>query len=512
MIMEHPGMPLIWALPVFVGMAMIGFRALVSSPATAGRPDHRPISNFPSLGPLARVLTRSPWPLVAAKIFFAAIFLLIIAAGLFGSPIAERNLATALTWTVWWTVVIITVFIVGTAWCAVCPWNSLAKWLVTRRLWRRGSETASLALRVPGFLRNLWPALILLIGLTWLELGLGVTDNPRATASLALFVLVLAVVLLAVFERNALCRYFCPVGRTIGAYAQLAPVELRPIDSDVCAKCETLDCYHGTETVEPCPTHLTMGRFAQNTYCTSCGSCALSCPADNVSWRSRPMAAEAEAGARPHWDEAWFVLGLLALTIFHGVSMLIGWQGLMGEISAFCGGPEWSLVGFTIAMIITLAVPALAFLACVGLTIRFADAGWRQFRQSFSGLAFAVLPLAFAYHIAHNLSHLVREGDGLASVFANPFGTGTGPLSLPELHLRHDSWLIPEQALFALQSGIMLWGFWMAVRILHRRGRGMFGQGRDLAGWRLFPMLVFIVAVTGFNMWLIMQGMIMRMA
>ena len=90
-------------------------------------------------------------------------------------------------------------------------------------------------------------------------------------------------------------------------------------------------------------------------------------------------------------------------------------------------------------------------------------------------------------------------------------GIGTAPLSLPELQLRHDSLLIPEQALFALQTGIMVWGVWMAVRILGRRAHGLFGTGRRLKGWRLLPMINFIVAVSGFNMWLMMQGMLMRM-
>ncbi len=78
---------------------------------------------------------------------------------------------------------------------------------------------------MPKQLRNVWPALLLFIGLTWLELGAGVTTSPYATALLALLMLVLATVSLSLFERKAFCRYFCPVGRTVGFYSQLAPVE-----------------------------------------------------------------------------------------------------------------------------------------------------------------------------------------------------------------------------------------------------------------------------------------------
>ena len=169
-----------------------------------------------------------------------------------GTRIPERNIATVLTWNIWWTGLIISVFFLGSAWCAICPWDALATWLVRRRLWRRAHPNNSLNLTVPRPFRSVWPALILLIALTWLELGVGITIDPYATGLLALLMLVLATVSLAIYENKAFCRYLCPVGRTVGVYSQLAPVELRPIDNDICARCTSLECYHGNDTTEPC--------------------------------------------------------------------------------------------------------------------------------------------------------------------------------------------------------------------------------------------------------------------
>jgi polyferredoxin len=456
-----------------------------------------------------QVLTNSPWPQVIVKLAFVALFVLIIIAGLFGNPLPERNIATTLTWNVWWAGVVISVFFLGSAWCGVCPWDALATWLVRRRLWRRGRSASSLNLHVPRWMQNVLPAMLLFIGLTWLELGVGVTTSPYATALIALLILLLATVSLALFERKAFCRYFCPVGRTLGFYAQLAPVELRPTDAEICAKCTTLDCYHGDANIEPCPTHLVMGRLKQNTYCTSCGACTRSCPYHNISWRLRPISSEAIQHARPHWDETWFMLGLLAFASFHGVTMLLMWDDWMSALASAIGDSARHLWSFSIGLGGSLLVTALLYAVAVVLTSRLSGA-IVPFKRLFCGLAFTALPLAFAYHLAHNLNHLARESAGFWEVFGNPLGIGAEPLSMLERSARYMAPLIPEDVLFVLQSGLIVFGFWIAVQVLRHRGRSLFPAGNALSGRRLLPMLAFVAGFTGFNIWLLMEPMAMR--
>ena len=510
MLMTHPGLPWAWGVTVWIFMTLVTVRALLRRSVAPAAAPRYPLTRVPVLGPLIRRATRSPWPLVVLRVLVVALFLLVIVSGLAGTPIPERNLATALTWNLWWAGLIISVFFLGSAWCAVCPWDTLAGWLVKRRLWRRAPPERSLGLRVPRRLRNVIPALILFIGLTWLELGVGVTTSPYATASLALLMVVLATASLAIFERKAFCRYFCPVGRTVGFYAQLAPVELRPVDASVCARCTTLDCYHGTERIEPCPTHLVMGRITQNTYCTSCGNCAQACPWENVAWRLRPPSTEAIQEARPHWDEAWFMLGLLALTLFHGITMMPFWESWTGSVARWLGDSGQLLWTFTTGLLLSLAIPIAVYGAAVWLTHRLARPALPPGRL-FARLAFLAVPLAFAYHLAHNLNHLVRESAGVGALFANPLGIGAQPLSMAEKHARHFHLLIPEWLLFALQAGLMMAGFYIAVQVITHRGRGLAADGGDLPPRRLAPMLAFALLVNGTGLWLLMQPMVMRM-
>ncbi|OGT32483.1 MAG: hypothetical protein A2W28_08265 [Gammaproteobacteria bacterium RBG_16_51_14] len=506
MTMTHPGLPWQWGLVLLLLICLLGVWAVIAPMSQPGNGYRWKLLALPVAGPLLRFFTVRPWPLWILRIGMVSLFLLVIVAGLFGTPIPERNFATMLTWNLWWTGLIISVFFLGSAWCAVCPWDALAGWLVHWRGWRRTQPAGSLNLRVPAGLRNVLPALLLFIGLTWLELGFGITTSPYLTAQLALLMIILATLSLAIFERKAFCHYFCPVGRTVGFYSQLAPVELRPVDPDLCARCTTLECYHGTNTVEPCPTHLVMGNLRQNTYCTSCANCSQACPDQNIAWQLRPPSQEAIQDARPHWDEAWFMICLLALTLFHGVSMLPFFENWVSMLARVVGAPGQLLSSFSLLLLLSLLIPVLIYLIFIWLT-RWLIGSVLAYKRFFTGFAFVALPLAFAYHLAHNLNHLVRESVGFGTLLSNPLGMATQPLSMLEKHHRYLQILIPEDVLFGMQAGLLLFGFWISLKVIRHRGHSIV----PAAGWRLFPMIVFAAGFTGFQLWLLMQPMMMRM-
>lgn len=510
-VMFHPGMPQPWAWAVIVAMLLLIGWTLLRPSTAALRPRSLSLFTLPLLGPLLRTMTLSPWPLLLLKLITVSLFLLVIAAGLFGTPIPARSLATVLTWNIWWAGLIVSVFFLGSAWCAICPWDALATWLVRMRLIKRANEDPGLGQKPPAWLRSVWPALIMFCGLTWLELGWGVTTSPYATALLSLLMVVLATVFIALYERRAFCRYVCPVGRTIGFYSQLAPVELRPINTDICANCTTLECYHGNEQVEPCPTSLVMGRLKQNSYCLSCGNCARSCPDQNVGWRLRPPSVEAIQDARPHRDEAWFMLGLLALTLFHGITMMGFWEDGLFGFARLIGDSGRLLLSFSVGMALSMALPLAAYALLVEATRRLIRGSDRiAYGQLFNGLAFVALPLAFAYHLAHNLNHLIREHGDLAAMLANPLGRGAQPMSMAELHARSLHLIISESALFAIQAGLILFGFWIAVLVLrHRLPRLL--PNSSFRPAQLLPMLLFALAISLFDLWLLTQPMVMRL-
>jgi len=509
MTMQHAGLPWFWIVPAATAMIMIALWSLFARPSLGAPSPSVNLAAVPLIGGVVRFLNATPYPLLSTKVIAVALYLAVIAAGLFGTPYPERNLATVLVWNLWWPLVVVSVFFLGSAWCGVCPWDTLASWIIRRRLFRRANPHPGLNLRVPSYLRNVWLALILFIGLTWLELGANVSAVPFATAVLALVMLLLSLIFLFVFERKAFCRYACPVGRTLGFYSRLAPVALRPTDQPTCDRCRTLECFNGSNEIEPCPTHLTMGGLKQNTYCLSCGNCVLSCPHKNVSWRLRPMGTEARERARPKWDEAWFMLALLGITSFHGFTMLPFWSDWATFIARVIGERDNYLVSFILSMMGWFVIPAAIYAAAIGWAHIRAPRG-ASYRQLFTGFAFTALPLAFAYHLAHNMSHLLRESGDIASVALNPLGIGLDPLSAMEKHERMMNPLFPEPLLFAVQAGLFVLGFWLAARIARNRGLDLLGRNSNaVAGW-LLPMLTFIGTITALNLWLTAQDMVMR--
>ncbi len=501
--MRMSGLPSGWVMVALAGLLGFSlwaiFAPIPSRKLTSGVDPGR----WPVIGHWLMKLTRTPWVLVALKLVAVGLFLLVIAAGLFGTPMPRQNAATLLTWNLWWTGVVISVFFLGSAWCAICPWDALASWLVNRRLWRKPAVSGSLELPVPARFRSLWVATAAFVGLSWLELGYGLTAAPYATALLALLMVLAATVSLAVFQKKAFCRYFCPVGRTIGAYSQLAPLALRPRDAQICATCGTLECYHGSEQIPPCPTSLVMGRLKQNTYCVSCGNCALSCPHENVGWRLRPPSREAMLDARPHWDEAWFMLVLLTITLFHGLTMLDGWETMVRHLGVWLGDSGQLIPSFTLGMLAFCSIPVGLYAAVIALVGRSGDG---HYRELFSGLAFLTLPLAFGYHLAHNLMHLNSETHGVSLVIANPLGLDAQPLSSQIIQDWMNAPLFHPLLLHSLQTLLILFGYWLAMLVLRHRARHLLADIRK-QGW---PLLVFCLLISGFQLWMLAQPMTMR--
>ncbi|MFQ5622606.1 MAG: 4Fe-4S binding protein [Paracoccaceae bacterium] len=512
--MSQPGLPQVFA--VIVASFMLAVVVWSLSAPVRGRTVIRRLSlgALPSLRPLIRVATRTPWVLLPARIVMVALFALAIVAGFFGTPIPARNFATVVTWTFWWGGVVLAALLLGSVWCAICPWQTVSGWFVHKRLWRRASSEAGLNLRLPRWARNTWPASILLLVLIWLEFGFGMSSSPFATAVVGLGFVGMATLGLAVFERRAWCRYFCPAGRMIAAYAQLAPVELRPVDTGICAGCRTHECYHGTDDVDLCPAHLVVGQLRESTFCTSCGNCARACPSENVAWQLRLPASDALHEARPRWDHAWFMLVILMSAQYHGLTMIPLWGQASHALANVLGEAGAGLWGFSLSFVVTMSVLALPFTVTVWL-------GWRlggrreEFRALFARFAFVLLPLALSYHVAHNLTHFSREGMDIFAVAANPVGTGAEPVSMAERSMRQMNQLLALDQIHLLQAAFLMLGFLGAVLILRNRGFGV-GSGDSGQSWigrnrTLLPVLVYVITMSAFHLWLVMQPMQMRM-
>lgn len=453
--------------------------------------------------PTLRLLLGWPAFRVAAQAGMALLFMLIVAAGLFGRQQGGSNIATVLTWTYWWILLVLVVLLLGKAWCYVCPWDALARWL-ERRPWR-SDGALSLRMPWPKSLRNLYPAAALFLGLTWLELGYGVTTRPELTAYLGLLMFFLAFASLLLFERQAFCRYACLVGRISGLYSLFAPIEVRARDSEVCrSRCAGHDCYHGNAAGEACPTSQFLGGMSKNTYCILCLECVRSCPHENVALNARPFGHDLAKTTGARSDEAAMVVIMLAMSTFHGITMTPLWVRLTGALQVALGMPY--LAAFTIGMagfLLALALLYFAFVAAAHAAARTSDVSFRQLAIRYS---YAFLPIALFYHLAHNAQHFSVEAGTLVPVLSDPFGWGADLFGTASLL---PGPLLPAWGTWALAVALIVAGHVWSLAVGHRVAAAVYPT-RALALRSELPLLAGMIAYSILSLWIVAQPMQMR--
>ena len=456
-------------------------------------------------------LVKSRWFQVIPQWIMIGFLIFLIYAGLFGSRVA--NITPIVVWTLWWSGLVFAVLFFASIWCFVCPWDGLAN-LISRLRLKARVIPLSLDLPFPSWLRNVYPAIALFIVLTWLELGYGVTTDPRATAYMGIGMAAMTMTCVLLWSGKKFCAHFCPVGRICGIYSTFSPVEIRAKKPKACRTCTTEDCKNGNERGYPCPTGLSLKVLQSSANCTMCTECIKSCKRNNVAIRVRPFASDLHNLNSPKIDEAWLALVLLSLTLFHGLTMTPLWENfapgqfsLLKWMDASWGMPHQ--LNFTLAMFIAVMIPIfLYWLSCqlAARWIRPMEPGVHA-KQIFRWYAYSLLPVALFYHLAHNLMHLMMEGAEIVPLISDPLGHGTDFLGTRTHHLES---LLSEQTLGYLQVGLILIGHIIGTMIAHRFARKLFPH-RQAARRSLIPMTAMMVVLSALGLSLMHLDMNMRM-
>jgi polyferredoxin len=502
------GIPL-WVF--YAGAAFVMLVSFAALAATSARPAAARASSEVAY-PVSNLLDRPMLGLLlgwrAFRTFLqaivAAIFVLVILAGLFGRQQGGSNIATVVTWTYWWILLIVFVMLFGKAWCYICPWDAIADWL-ERRPWRRAAPRLNAGLKWPRAWRNLYPATALFLGLTWLELGYGVTTRPEWTAYLGLLMFLLSFGAILLFERRSFCRYGCLVGRIAGLYSLFASLEVRARDTKVCrTKCRTYECYAGSAAADPCPTFQFLGGLTKNTYCIVCLECVRACPHENVAINIRPFGRDLVKPSGVRVDEAAMVIVMLAMSTFHGITMTPVWAQIIGAIEARASLTY--LPAFTIGMAGFLAALAFLYVGFVALSYAVARTPDVTLRQLAIRYSYSFLPIALFYHLAHNAQHFFVEGGTLVPVLSDPFGWGWNLFGTANAATNP---LLPAWGVWALMVAFILIGHVWSLAAGHRIAAHVFPT-RALAIRSELPLLAGMIAYSILSLWIVAQPMQMR--
>ncbi len=376
-----------------------------------------------SANPFLRRLLISRWPQWILTVLALAGFLYAILAGLFGTPVGNRNLAITAVWIAWWAVLLlILVPLGGRAWCSICPIPAAGDWLQRGGLMNSdGRQPRGLGRRWPRRLRNLWMqnAGFLLLGIT----STVILTTPLVSALMLAGLLAMALIVSAIFERRTFCRYLCPVGGFIGMYSLAAPLALRVKDPAICAEHASKDCYRGSELGHGCPWMVYPGTLQRNAACGLCMECLRTCPLDNVALVLKSPASDlTSSGRKPpiSLDESFKAFIMLGAALIYS-AVLFGPWAEWKQAAYGIGTLPWFGYALVFSGLALLVIPALyATAAWLGRHAGgIKSIGWRNFLlRSTSGL----VPLGLAAWVAFSLSFVFINGAYVISTLSDPLG------------------------------------------------------------------------------------------
>ncbi|MBI4455303.1 MAG: 4Fe-4S binding protein [Acidobacteria bacterium] len=434
------------------------------------------------------------------------VFALVIYLGIWDVPVGGRNLATKLTWTIWWAAIIFAFVFAGKIWCAMCPFGALTTWT---------SRAFSPQRKLPRVLRNIWIANIAFFFVTWADDFWGIVATPLYTSLLVILVAIAAIAVGYFFERATFCRHICPIGGLIGLYSMFSGLELRAKNREVCRLCVGKECYAGTPALPGCPMMQFPSSLDRNNYCNLCGDCIKACPHQNLALQVRPFARDIWKSSRRHMDEAFLAIALVGLTVVVTGHMVEPWHAWMDYVASWV---PWHALGveshvaiekttFTlvygagvllIAPLLLLAAAALATLLTRGKV---------AVRAAFQTYAYMFIPVGIALHLAHNLLHLLKEGSGIVPVIRRTFAKYT------PVNLGVPDWGMPPLAsdsiIYWLQMTVLV-TFYIASIYLGCRIALKSCPDRKTALRTITPMVALSFVFTLLNIFLLSQPMAAR--
>lgn len=421
------------------------------------------------------------------------------------------NFGTVVTWVVWWGGLLLSIALVGRAWCLVCPLGALGEWVQRLSLWWPSRVTPGFGLRWPRRLGGLWLPTALFVVFVFLDNGYGMSNNPRMTAGLVVVLALGALWASVVFERRAFCRHLCPLTALIGLGALTAPLEIRRRDATLCARCAGKDCYAGNARHWGCP----MGEFPgggmdTNFHCILCTECVRSCPSDNLALRLRPPGQDLWTMRRARLDAAVSASALAGITVVAPLFTFVGLPPLRAALAAVLphGTPPDDpprLVAIAVLLAVGVAV-TLALVTGASVLARWAaGAGAPATRALVPRAAVALVPIALARMLADLADHALRTWGAVGHVtraLVLDFPLNRALVGQPAV--THAAG--PLEA-YALQVVLVLGGLALAL-VAMRRFTVAQVPAREAAGATLIPLAALALLLTLASVWTLGAGLL----
>lgn len=385
---------------------------------------------------------------VGLQVLSVVLFGLVWTAAVLGDTDPFRNLAPTWVYVVFWLGVPALSILLGNVWRALSPWRAIADACVW--LWERlGQEARPLATYPEGLGR--WPAAVMLFAFVSLELAYADPASPRSLAfGIALYTYT-ALFGMAAFGRDVWNANGEAFAVLFGLFARIAPL------------------------------HADDGRIR------------LRWPLTGLS------------GSEPVNGSVAFVSVMLGSVLFDGYSRTTTWQDLAARVERpyIVDHPTLGELLVTLlslgGLLGAVLLVALAYLGACTLA-RATVGGSRSVVADFLS---ALVPIAFAYLLAHYFTLFVVQGQFAVPLLSDPLGRGWDLLGtagvVPDLTV------ISPNIAWYVQVGALVTGHVAGLAVAHDRAVTLFADRRAALRSQL-PMLGLMVLYTVGGLWVLSRG------
>jgi hypothetical protein len=200
-----------------------------------------------------------------------------------------------------------------------------------------------------------------------------------------------------------------------------------------------------------------------------------------------------------------FIAVLLGSTSFDGFSRASVWQNVLSDVrTSLADQPVWVV---DLATTLTNVAGLAAFVGAVVVTYTAAVEGARRLdrapRSVRRDFVLPLVPIAFAYIVAHYFSLFVIQGQFIYSLASDPFGKGWDLFGTVDF--APDLTIVSPETVWYVQVAALVVGHVSGLAIAHDRAVSLF-QDRADALRSQYPMLGLMVLYTVGGLWLLSQG------
>ena len=402
---------------------------------------------------------------MSARSLAVGLLALVIVAGLFGSQDPIRNIAPAMIWIIAWVGLAFLSLLLGEVWALINPWDTVFTFAESSYRRIRAGAVLGSGRRYPEWL-GVWPAFLLFVLFSWMELVWSGKNVPAELAAALLVYSGLTWLGMFVFGREAWLGRGEVFTLVFGTFARFAPLA-RMLEGRVGIRVRP----PAAGLLEDHPLTISMVALV----------IALLATVTFDGFLETPLWARVDFAVLDSASDSsfWAVLSLREDQAVRAVRTLtlLGWVLLfLGVYAVFC----WLTAAVSGDRAVSAGIIA------------------RRFVLTF-------VPISLAYHVAHYFSLLFIGGQYAIPLLSDPLGRGWNLFGTAGYQV--DIGFVTPRLQWSVAVVAVVLGHVVAVYLSHITALRVFRSSRAALVSQI-PMIVLMVGYTMISLWILSQPIV----